>query len=175
MPSLPSLYIPRCVWTTHNNFIKKALPIDICGQPIHIIKEQYREVNDRFNEPTIINHIHEDGPFPGVIQLIHHEVVKIPEGTEISSGKRSKIRIIEKDWGTPFTDIRHILNFLVKHKDSPFMDLPTRDQHRIAAQTISSVELTESQREPHTISQGEADLPPPRLVSGELSLHSSSY
>jgi len=103
------LHYPHCI--SHTAFgrcttIFITFPIEICGQPIHVIKEQYREANDRFDEPSIINHIHEDGPFPGVIQLVHHEVVKTPEGTEISSRKRSKIRIIEKDWGTPFMDIK---------------------------------------------------------------------
>jgi len=61
---------------------------------------------------------------------------------------------------------RHILNFLINHKDSPFMDSPTRDRHRIAQQTISSVRLTGSQKESHTMSRREPHLlPPPSSVS----------
>jgi len=60
---------------------------------------------------------------------------------------------------------RHILNFLVKHKDSVFMDLPTRDQHRKADQSVSSVQLTGSQRESHTSQRESRLLPAPNLVS----------
>ena len=87
-------------------FIEKDSPTKIDGKPIHVIKEQYREPNHRFDEPMIINHIHRDGPFPGVIQLVHYEDVKDSKGTEISSGTRNKVRLTEKDWGTPFMDIK---------------------------------------------------------------------
>jgi len=42
---------------------------------------------------------------------------------------------------------RDILNFLVKHKDGTFMDLPTRDQHRAPEQLLSSVRLGGSRSE----------------------------
>jgi len=87
-------------------FIKKASPTKINGQPIYVIKEQYREPDHRFDEPTIVNHIHKTGPFPGVIQLIHYEEVKTSEGANVSSGKRNKVRLVETDWGTPFMDIK---------------------------------------------------------------------
>jgi len=54
------LHYPHCISHTAFGrcttiFIKKAFPIEICGQPIHVIKEQYREANDRFDEHSIIN------------------------------------------------------------------------------------------------------------------------
>lgn len=50
------LHYPHCIshaaFGRHTTiFIKKAFPIEICGQPIHAIKEKYREANDRFDEP----------------------------------------------------------------------------------------------------------------------------
>jgi len=102
---------PHCISLAPFNrrttiFIKKDSPAVINGKPVPVIKEQYRAPDRHFEESTIIKHIHKDGPFPGVIQIINHEVVMTSEGTEVSSGTCSKVRLAEKDCGTPFMDIK---------------------------------------------------------------------
>jgi hypothetical protein len=78
-----------------------------------IIKEQYIERGDGFREGPILNQIHEDGQFPGVIGLNHYEYAKddnkrisIKHRTNKAKVVRSKVRLILKGRGVRLIDVK---------------------------------------------------------------------
>jgi hypothetical protein len=78
-----------------------------------IIKEQYIERGDGFREGPILDQIHEDGQFPGVIGLNHYEYVKddnkrisIKHRTNKAKVVRSKVRLILKGRGVRLIDVK---------------------------------------------------------------------
>jgi len=99
--------------------------IDRSQDPNIVIKEQYIEPSRRFREGPILNKIHEDKYFPGVVRLHHHEEVKNDDqeisleseveglGLKLESeveglglkAKRVKTRLVLKDRGTPLEKV----------------------------------------------------------------------
>ena len=86
--------------------------------PDIVIKEQYIEPSRRFKEGPILEKIHEDGDFPGVVRLGYYEDVKnngqeicVEESKEPESkepqpkAKRVKTRLVLKDRGTPLEEV----------------------------------------------------------------------
>lgn len=68
---------------------------------VRIIKEKYIDTKPhrRYLEHDVLNHIHKDGVFPGVAQLVSFEFLEV-----FSLGGRQKLRICMEDSGVPFMD-----------------------------------------------------------------------
>jgi len=79
------------------------------GSSSIVIKEQFVNTVHGFTEGPILEEIHKDGRFPGVVGLDGWEYVINGDKKVSVKHKRmklSKIRLILKDKGTPFMDVK---------------------------------------------------------------------
>jgi hypothetical protein len=78
-----------------------------------IIKEQYIENGHTFKEGSILNQIHQDGQFPGIVRLEHHQhvedgngVISVEHWTKKPEFARSNVRLVLKDRGIRLMDVK---------------------------------------------------------------------
>lgn len=83
------------------------------GVCIPVIKDQYRYQNHRFDEAEVIRHIHANGNIPGVVQIMHSQVILRKDGSPVCSGDRHKTRICLLEYGKPFMDLKTPLEALI--------------------------------------------------------------
>jgi hypothetical protein len=79
------------------------------GQVLTVLKDQLCRRGTRFDEYSILSHIHEAGKVPGVVEAVHHELIKVPEFLDNSREKR---RLGLRQSGSPFTSIRTLRHML---------------------------------------------------------------
>ncbi|KAG8812918.1 hypothetical protein FRC19_002805 [Serendipita sp. 401] len=90
-----------------------------------VIKEQYIEEGRRFDEGGILDKLHKDGIFPGVVRVgtygpVKSRKVPIAEAHTVAIGHnrhrritRHKRRLVLKDKGTPLAKVKTIKKFLM--------------------------------------------------------------
>ncbi|KAJ2925742.1 hypothetical protein H1R20_g11347, partial [Candolleomyces eurysporus] len=69
-----SIYASTPFETRTHVLLNPFSEVVVDGKPLTVIKDQLCRSNTRFNEEVILNHIHREGPVPGVVQSAFHEV-----------------------------------------------------------------------------------------------------
>lgn len=72
-----------------------------------VIKIQYIRMTRRFNEPEIIRHIHKQRPFPGVVQIVHEELLQASGERCIIDGREVTLIALEQ-FGKPFMAVKTV-------------------------------------------------------------------
>ncbi|PPQ95988.1 hypothetical protein CVT26_016204 [Gymnopilus dilepis] len=81
-------------------FFNDLNPTVVLGQPVRVIKDQFRAEDCLNQEPELINDIHKDRYFPGVVQLVHHHTVKF-----VLCNTQRKLRMAFVEYGLPLMDV----------------------------------------------------------------------
>ncbi|KAF9477177.1 hypothetical protein BDN70DRAFT_838189 [Pholiota conissans] len=87
-------------------FVNQNNPTIVNGQPILVIKDQYRREGRRFDEHKIIEWIHNKGEVPGIIRIAHAQKVVRNDNSSVSSDDRIKTRMCMVDFGEPIMAIK---------------------------------------------------------------------
>ena len=81
--------------------------VQINGQTFTVIKDQLCRRDDRFEEQTILSHIHEPMRVPGVVEVLHSETIETPLSVE-----KQKQRLVLRQSGTRFLNIQTLRKML---------------------------------------------------------------
>ena len=76
--------------------------VTVDGKPLTVLKDQLCLVGTQFDEYSILKWVHNQEKVPGVVEAVHHELVKIHGDYRES---RQKHRIGLRQTGMPFTSI----------------------------------------------------------------------
>ncbi|KAF8325417.1 uncharacterized protein EI90DRAFT_3019063 [Cantharellus anzutake] len=77
-----------------------SFQFEVEGKALTVLKEQLCRTGTRFDEQTILTHIHKPERVPGVVEAVYHETIEIP----YLMGK-NKHRLGLRQSGLPFTSI----------------------------------------------------------------------
>ncbi|KAF9477173.1 hypothetical protein BDN70DRAFT_995121 [Pholiota conissans] len=86
-------------------FVNTLNPTEVNGQPILVIKDQYRRRGPRFTEREVIEQIHHEGEVPGIIRIVHAEEVARDDGSSVVSDQRYKTRLCMMDYGLSIMEL----------------------------------------------------------------------
>jgi hypothetical protein len=70
-----------------------------------MIKDQLCRVNSRFDERSILDRIHQTVKVPGVVEVVHSEIIETPSMPKALSEGRRKHRMGLRQSGNPFMSI----------------------------------------------------------------------
>ena len=76
--------------------------IMIDGRVLTVFKDQLCRPDPRFDEYTILNHIHDQEEMPGVVEAVYHKSIDIPERFDVA---RKKHRMGLRQSGSPITSV----------------------------------------------------------------------
>jgi hypothetical protein len=85
---------------THTHVLAIPSTSKIKNPVFEVIKEQLCRRDSRFDERSILNHIHQPVKVPGVVEAVHSEVIEMP-----LSGGRQKLRLGLRPFGDSFQRI----------------------------------------------------------------------
>jgi hypothetical protein len=81
--------------------------VQVNGQALTALKDQLCRSDTRFDEQSILNHIHQPVRVPGVVEVVHSQIIK----TRLSEG-RQKYRLGLRQSGSPFMSIPTVRKML---------------------------------------------------------------
>jgi hypothetical protein len=81
--------------------------VQVNGQDLTVLKDQLCRPGSRFNEQSILNHIHQPAKVPGVVEAVHSETIESP----LLNG-RQKHRLGLRQSGSPFMSIPTVRKML---------------------------------------------------------------
>ncbi|KAF8968120.1 hypothetical protein BDZ97DRAFT_1801002 [Flammula alnicola] len=99
-------------------FKNLEFPTKVLGHDIHIIKDQYSGQHTRFTESQVLEHIHTNGPVPGMVDLVHHEKPLWTNGNPVLCGDRVKNRILMSLYGTHLDTVSSVREALIAIYDT---------------------------------------------------------
>lgn len=82
------------------------------SSPSHVIKEQFIEKGRRFLEGTLLQKIHNQGEFPGVVRIDKYEPVQNVT-VSYENSIRFKTRLVLKDMGKPLMEVKKVGELLM--------------------------------------------------------------
>jgi hypothetical protein len=79
--------------------------VKVNNKNLTVIKDQLCQVNSRFDERSIVDRIHQPVKVPGVVEVVHSEIIETPSMPEAPSEQRQKHRLGLRQSGSSFMSI----------------------------------------------------------------------
>ena len=110
-PNFEPIYASNPFETRTHILSNPSSEVKINDKVLTVLKDQLCRLETQFNEHVILNHIHDQGKVPGVVEPVYHESITIPPFLP-DSKRKEKHRIGLVQLGKPFSTITTLRQML---------------------------------------------------------------